>query len=59
MSHKISILFEYHTDTLYEDLVTRTAVNNYYSEKELWLIAESLLNALAYLQEKEIAHEDI
>ena len=49
MSHKVSILFEYHTNTLYEDLVSRIEVNNYYSEKELWIIAESILNALAYL----------
>ena len=59
MSHKISILFEYHTNTLSEDLLVHTAVNDYYSEQEIWRMAENLLNALAYLQENGIAHEDI
>ena len=59
MSHKITILFEYYANTLAENLASRVATNNYFSEKELWQLAESLLTALDYMQNNEISHEDI
>ena len=52
--HKIQLLFEYHENDLEKDINQRALNDSYYTEDELWDIAESIIKAMSYLQRNDI-----
>ena len=48
--HKIQLLFEYHENDLMKDIERRQSTDDYFSEDQLWFIAESIIQSMAYLQ---------
>jgi serine/threonine protein kinase len=50
------LLFEYHENDLEKDIKMRALQDQYYTEEEIWYIAESLILAMAYLQENKIKY---
>lgn len=54
--HKIQILFEYHEHNLAKDIAQRSMKENFYSEEELWYIAESIIQSMAYLSQNKVPY---
>jgi serine/threonine protein kinase len=54
--HKIQVVFEHFELDLDQDIRQRAATECFYSEEELWYIAESVIQSMAYLTHHKIPY---
>eukprot|EP01017_Pseudomicrothorax_dubius_P043156 TRINITY_DN7135_c0_g1_i9.p1 TRINITY_DN7135_c0_g1~~TRINITY_DN7135_c0_g1_i9.p1 ORF type:complete len:510 (+),score=75.99 TRINITY_DN7135_c0_g1_i9:73-1602(+) len=57
--YKVSALYEYIRHDLDTEIRSRISSREYFSERELWQLLESIADAGAYLQSNKLVHGDI
>ena len=58
-AYKVTIFGEYHELCLEEEIRRRFQYEELFSEAEIWYLAEGIISACAYMEERKIYHGDL
>ena len=57
--YKCYFIFEFLRDSLSDQISQRKALQNFFTEEELWYLLSSLIYGLSFLQQMKISHGDV